>query len=148
MSARESDLLRLQAIVDCIDDVRETIGAFDFGIDNYVTPDGILDNTCRRSTDMLMLQLCEEAREATNETRCGAKGIPWTSIAEARNCLVHSYGSVDAAAVWGIIENDLTELRDACVSCIAEIEDGTYASQFGSRTKGRKATEHRSGQGH
>jgi hypothetical protein len=55
MSARESDLLRLQAIVDCIDDARETIGAFDLGIDNYVTPDGILDNTYRRSTDMLMV---------------------------------------------------------------------------------------------
>ena len=90
-----------------------------------------------------MLQLCEEAREVTDETRRRARGIPWASIAEVRNYPVHSYGSVDVTVVWGIIENDLTELRDACVLCSTEIENGVYTPQFGSRTKERKAAVRR-----
>lgn len=138
MSARESDLLRLRAIVDCIDDIRETIEAFDLVFDKYVYPDTVFEYTCRRSIDMLMLQLCEEAREITDETRSRASSIPWQSIAEVRNFFVHSYGSIDAPTVWGFIENDLPELRKACEECIEAIESGEYAPQYSSRTKERK----------
>lgn len=56
MSARESDLLRPRTIVDCIDDIRETVDAVDLDFDNYVYSDGVLGRTCRRSIDMLVLR--------------------------------------------------------------------------------------------
>lgn len=88
---------------------------------------------------MLMLQMCEEAWEVTSETRDRMSNIPWSAIAEVRNYFVHSYNSVDASAVWGFIEEDLPELRSACMGCIADIERGDYVPRFTSRTKERKA---------
>ncbi|MBR3317087.1 MAG: DUF86 domain-containing protein [Atopobiaceae bacterium] len=141
MSARSSDLLRLRTIVECIDEVDDTVRELGVTPDSYIYPQDTISRVCRRAIDMLILQLCEEARELTDETRGHAPSIPWTSVAEVRSFLVHSYGSVDAPTVWAVIEGDLPELRDACSQLIAEIESGEYVPHFSSRTRERAARE-------
>ena len=139
MSARGSDLLRLRAIVDCADEVAETIREMGVTQESYSFPDGTLERVCRRALDMLVLQLCEEARELTDETRSRMPQIPWRSVAEVRNYFVHGCGSVDSQQVWAILEGDLPALRDACAACAGQIERGEYVPSFGSRAREREA---------
>ena len=144
MSARRSDLLRLKTIIDCIDEVERTVSELGVTEESYSFPQGTMETICRRGIDMLMLQLCEEAREVTDETRSHMISIPWPAIAEVRNYFVHSYGSIDASQVWGFIEDDLPELRAACAGCADEIERGDYSPSHESRTGERRARERES----
>lgn len=96
MSARPSDLLRLRAVVAHVDDLFETIGHYGMTEEQYISPDGIDQEVRRAAVDLYMTQICEEAREVTNETRTRMAGVPWGSVAEMRNYLVHAYESLRA----------------------------------------------------
>lgn len=139
MSARSTDMLRLEKIVSCIDDIAETVAAYGVDEDAYVSPEGIDEWTRRRALDQLLTLLCEEAREITDETRSRMPGIPWTSVAEVRSYLVHAYDSINAEVVWEIISQDLAALRSSCADCLAEMRAGEYVPTYSSRTKERKA---------
>lgn len=39
--------------------------------------------------------------------------IPWRAIVDMRNRLVHEYEKVDAAFVWGTLDDDIEPLRQA-----------------------------------
>jgi uncharacterized protein with HEPN domain len=89
----------------------------------------------RKAIDLYMTQLCEQAREVTDETRSRMKSIPWSAIAEMRTYLVHVYDSLNPNIMWDTIITDLDPLRKACLACIDEIESGKYHPTYMSRTK-------------
>ncbi len=39
--------------------------------------------------------------------------IPWRGISGFRNILVHDYLGVDLDAIWGVVEKDLPQLKEA-----------------------------------
>jgi uncharacterized protein with HEPN domain len=60
------------------------------------------------------LQIIGEAvATLPSDVRDLAPDIPWRKVVGMRNILVHHYFSIDGDTVWGVIEQDLPQLRRA-----------------------------------
>jgi len=67
------------------------------------------------------LQIIGEAcRGVSDELQNRFPDIPWPKIAGMRNILVHQYFGIDKDAVWAVVENEISPLRDQ----IEKILDG------------------------
>ncbi len=53
----------------------------------------------------------EAARMLTDEFKRINHDVPWLSIANMRNFLVHEYFQVDSDTVWEVIHGDIVELK-------------------------------------
>ena len=53
----------------------------------------------------------EAARMLTDEFKKANQDVPWLSIANMRNFLVHEYFQVDSDTVWEVIHGDIVELK-------------------------------------
>ena len=53
----------------------------------------------------------EAARMLTDEFKNVNNDVPWLSIANMRNFLVHEYFQVDSDTVWEVIHGDIVELK-------------------------------------
>ena len=59
------------------------------------------------------LQIIGEAcRSVSDELQNRFPDIPWPKIAGMRNILVHQYFGIDKDAVWAVVENEISPLRD------------------------------------
>ncbi len=59
------------------------------------------------------LQIIGEAcRGVSGELQHRFPDIPWPKIAGLRNILVHQYFGIDKDAVWAVVENEISPLRD------------------------------------
>lgn len=92
-----ADLLLLQHIVECIDnilaDTGSRRGAF-FG--SRTVRDAVLRN---------LQTLTESSQRLSDEAKAAEAGIPWRQMSATRNILVHDYlGGIDTETVWTIIE--------------------------------------------
>lgn len=61
--------------------------------------------------------LAESTQRLSSGLKLQYPEVPWRSIAEFRNALVHDYLSLDLDILWGIVEHDLTMLR-----AVADVE--------------------------
>ena len=52
----------------------------------------------------------EAARRLSDETRQNLPVIPFNTMADMRNLLIHEYDDVDLSIVWDTIQNDLPPL--------------------------------------
>ena len=68
--------------------------------------------------------LCESTQRIDELYRQRHPEIEWKSIAGMRNVLVHDYFEVDFETVWQIVERDLSPLKQAMRSIVAEIDQG------------------------
>lgn len=53
----------------------------------------------------------EAARMLTNEFKESHPEVPWRSISNMRNFLVHEYFQVDGDVVWAVIHSDIVSLK-------------------------------------
>lgn len=53
----------------------------------------------------------EAARMLTNEFKAAHPQVPWRSISNMRNFLVHEYFQVDGDVVWAVIHSEIVELK-------------------------------------
>lgn len=53
----------------------------------------------------------EAARMLTDDFKKANQDVPWLSIANMRNFLVHEYFQVDSDTVWEVIHGDIVELK-------------------------------------
>lgn len=53
----------------------------------------------------------EATKKLSPEIREKHSRIPWKQIAGLRDVLIHDYMRVDALEVWGVVENNLDELK-------------------------------------
>jgi uncharacterized protein with HEPN domain len=62
---------------------------------------GFDEDELRRGGLLKMIQdIGEAAAHVSNEFRDSHREIPWRSIINARNRIVHDYGRIDAEVVW------------------------------------------------
>lgn len=52
----------------------------------------------------------EAARQVSEDTKEELNRIPWREIIGLRNILIHDYGEVNYARIWGTIREDLPDL--------------------------------------
>jgi uncharacterized protein with HEPN domain len=53
----------------------------------------------------------EATKRLSPELRAANPGIPWQQIAGLRDVLIHDYLKVNLNRIWGIIEDNLPELK-------------------------------------
>ena len=53
----------------------------------------------------------EAARMLTDDFKNNNQDVPWLSIANKRNFLVHEYSQVDNDTVWEVIHGDIVDLK-------------------------------------
>ena len=63
---------------------------------------------------MCVVQIGELTAQLSDDAKAVNPAVPWRVIKDTRNFYVHSYGAIDAAAVWDTLLNDLPVLRSAC----------------------------------
>lgn len=63
---------------------------------------------------MCVVQIGELAGQLSESIRSDDPAIPWRVIKDTRNFYVHSYGSIDVAAVWDTLLEDIPTLRASC----------------------------------
>lgn len=63
---------------------------------------------------MCIVQIGELAGQLSEDARGADPAIPWRVIKDTRNFYVHSYGSIDTAAVWDTLLEDIPALRASC----------------------------------
>ena len=62
----------------------------------------------------------EAARKMFEETRQGYPNIPWVGIIDVRNIIAHEYFRVNLDIIWGIISNDLPNLKEQLQGILRE----------------------------
>ena len=70
------------------------------------------------------LQIIGEAARGLSSEFCDRQPeIPWAKIVGMRNILVHNYFGVDKEAMWGVVQNDLQDLKQR-IGEIIQLGDG------------------------
>lgn len=101
----DRDKLYIGHIAECIE-----------RIEKYAKPgrDYFMGDTLIQDAVMRNFEIIGEAvRQLSDKTLERTPDIPWHRIAAFRNVLIHGYMNVDLEQVWNVIENDLTNLKEA-----------------------------------
>ena len=64
----------------------------------------------------------EAARMLTDDFKNANQDVPWLSIANMRNFLVHEYFQVDSEVVFSVIHNEIPELQNHISRYLSEID--------------------------
>ena len=54
----------------------------------------------------------EACRSLSGDFQAQHANVPWADIVGMRNILVHQYFGIDTDAVWGVVENDIPDLKE------------------------------------
>lgn len=113
MSAKKSELGRIQEVFDIVIKTRAQIANTQFTKERFINPPNDADDLMAEGILNRVLRLTEELGNIEDATAQkyslngkGARGI--------RNRLAHAYGEVDREIVWGVIENDFDEILEGC----------------------------------
>lgn len=120
MSAKKSELGRIQEVYDIIAKTRSQIASTQFTKGRFLDPandeddlmaEGILNRVLRLTEELSYIEEATAKKYAFNDK--GARGI--------RNRLAHAYGEVDREIIWDVIENDFDEIIDGCTAYCGDI---------------------------
>jgi uncharacterized protein with HEPN domain len=53
----------------------------------------------------------EATKNLSPEIKASHSCIPWRQIAGLRDVLIHNYMKVDVVEIWGVVENELNDLK-------------------------------------
>jgi uncharacterized protein with HEPN domain len=103
----DRDRLYLTHIAECIERIEEYAkpGRGHF-MEDTLTQDGIIRN---------FEIIGEAAGNLSDKTQDRTPDIPWHRIKAFRNALIHGYFKVELDQVWNVIENDLSNLKEAVI---------------------------------
>ncbi|MCK5135949.1 MAG: DUF86 domain-containing protein [Bacteroidales bacterium] len=115
MRSRLGDKIRLQHILDAIQEIESYLGDVDF--------EKFLENSMMRYACIKQMEIIGEA---SNHVTAGVKSefssVEWGQIIGMRNVFVHEYFGVDATIVWEIIKGDIPDLKDKIEKIIQNLE--------------------------
>jgi uncharacterized protein with HEPN domain len=63
----------------------------------------------------------EAANRISSEFQMAHSDLPWAKIVRQRNVLVHEYGDVDPALMWGLVRKHLPDLVTVVERWIGEV---------------------------
>ena len=105
MRSELGDKIRLQHILDAIDEIHNYLIAADLSV--------FLDNSMMRFACIKQMEIIGEAsNHLSTELKSKFLNIEWAQIGGMRNVFAHEYFGIDSSLVWDIIKNDIPELRE------------------------------------
>ena len=102
-SARDSDVVLLTHIGDCLGSIQEyTRGERMVFFGSRMVQDAVVRN---------LQTLAESTQRLSDPLKATEPAIPWREISGFRNVLTHGYLGLDPELVWSVVEQDLLHRR-------------------------------------
>ena len=115
MRSRLGDKIRLQHILDAIQEIDSYIVDVDF--------EKFMENSMMRYACIKQMEIIGEAsNHVTDEVKSEFLSVEWGQIVGMRNVFVHEYFGVDATIVWEIIKGDIPDLKNKVQEIIQNFE--------------------------
>lgn len=115
MSAKGSDLARIQEIWDIGVQTQSQIASLGFTRNRFLEPQSDVDDLIGEGIMNRVLRITEEAGRISEEV-AKEYGFERQAASGVRNRLAHAYGEVDREIIWQVLECDLPALLKACQS--------------------------------
>lgn len=113
MSAKSSDLAKVQEIWDVATQTKRQIAALGFSKGRFLDSADDSDDLIAEGLMNRVLRITEEAGRISDEV-AERFGFERAAASGVRNRLAHAYGEVDRQIIWEVIERDLEPLLEAC----------------------------------
>lgn len=104
-------LKRLQHILDAIDEIQKY--TLDESLSSF-SQTGLIHDAV-----LYQFSVIGEAIICVEKEKLDKYDYPWHKVRSFRNIIAHEYFNIKLAAVWAIIQNDLTELKKVVEQIIA-----------------------------
>jgi len=115
MRSNVGDKVRLQHILDAIDEIESYVVSADF--------DKFKENSMMRYACIKQMEIIGEARNhISEEVKSKFSSIEWRQIAGMRNFFVHEYFGVDTTIIWEIIQKELPDLKEKISEVLQKIK--------------------------
>ena len=115
MRSELGDKIRLQHILDAIDEIRKYLIEADLPV--------FLENSMMRFACIKQMEIIGEAsNHLSTELKSKFTDIGWAQIIGMRNVFAHEYFGIDSSLVWEIIKNDIPELKEKIAHILTSLE--------------------------
>ncbi|WP_322150917.1 DUF86 domain-containing protein [Paratractidigestivibacter sp.] len=113
MSAKSSDLAKVQEIWDVATQARRQITALGITKQRFLDPADDSDDSIAEGLMNRVLRITEEAGKISDAV-AERFGFDCAAASGVRNRLAHAYVEVDREIIWEVVERDLGPLLEAC----------------------------------
>lgn len=113
MSAKATDLARVQEIYDVVSQTQRQLESLAFGKERFLHPRTDQDEVLAEGFMNRVFRVTEEAGRLSDEVAT-EYGFNTAGASGVRNRLAHAYGDVDAEIIWSVIEAEFGPLLDSC----------------------------------
>ena len=114
MKERLKDKMRLEHILEAIDRLQNHAGS--------LSKEELESDVLRYYGIVKNIEIIgEAARMLSEDFKSAHPEVPWLSIANMRNFLVHEYFHVDSDTVWAVIHSDIVELKVNIVRYLSDV---------------------------
>ena len=113
MSAKESDLLRIQEIYDVATQTQAQVEELGFSRGQFVSPKSARDELIAEGLINRVFRVTEEGCKLSG--LFAEYGFDRRAMNGIRNRLAHAYGTIDMDIVRDVLEVEFPKLADACV---------------------------------
>lgn len=115
MRSELGDKIRLQHIIDAIDEIHSYLIAADLSV--------FLQNSMMRFACIKQMEIIGEAsNHLSAELKSRFSNVQWSQIVGMRNVFAHEYFGIDSSLVWEIIKNDIPELKENILQILKSIK--------------------------
>ena len=114
MKERLKDKMRLEHILEAIDRLQTHAGS--------LSREELEADVLRYYGIVKNIEIIgEAARMLSDDFKNAQPDVPWLSISNMRNFLVHEYFQVDSDTVWAVIHSDIVDLKTNIVRYLSNI---------------------------
>lgn len=96
--------LLIEDILECIKKIERYVDGMDFALfkEDEKTIDAVIKN---------LETIGEAAQHIPDDIKARHKQVPWRGIIGLRNRIVHGYFNIDLEIIWGIVRQELPDLK-------------------------------------